>query len=396
MSTTPCWPSITPCCSTDPDRRNTQKLRFVPTADYNGTATFTFKAWDQSTGSAGTYADSTATTAFSTATDTAPITINAINDAPVLADDNPSLTAIDEDDFTSAGDSVAAIVVDGSITDADGSPVESIAITAVDDTNGTWQYSTDNGGTWADVDDTSLAVDHALLLDGTLTGVSTQKLRFVPNADYNGTATFTFKAWDQSTGSAGTYADSAATTAFSTATDTAAITINAINDAPVLADDNPTLTAIDEDDFTSAGDSVAAIVVDGSITDADGSPVESIAITAVDDTNGTWQYSTDNGGTWADVDDTLLAVDHALLLDGTLTGVNTQKLRFVPTADYNGTATFTFKAWDQSTGSAGTYADSAATTAFSTATDTAAITINAINDAGTSPSTTPPRPKVTP
>ena len=76
------------------------------------------------------------------------------------------------------------------------------------------------------------------------------------------------------------------------------------------------LTAIDEDDFTSAGDSVAAIVVDGSITDADGSPVESIAITAVDDTNGTWQYSTDNGGTWADVDDTLLAVDHALLLDG--------------------------------------------------------------------------------
>ena len=53
----------------------------------------------------------------------------------------------------------------------------------------------------------------------------------------------------------------------------------------------------------------------------------------------------------------VLAVDHALLLDGTLGGASTLKLRFVPTANYNGTATFTFKAWDQSTGSAGTYAD---------------------------------------
>ena len=239
----------------------------------------------------------------------------------MLADDNPSLTAIDEDNLTSAGDSVAAIVVDGSITDADGLPVESIAITAVDDTNGTWQYSTDNGATWAE--STTCGRRSRPAARRTLTGQHPEAA-FVPTADYNGTATFTFKAWDQSTGSAGTYADSAATTAFSTASDTASITINAINDAPVLADDNPSLTAIDEDNLTSAGDSVAAIVVDGSITDADGSPVESIAITAVDDTNGTWQYSTDNGATWAAVDDLLLAVDHALLLDGTLTGVNTQ------------------------------------------------------------------------
>ncbi|MCP4340448.1 MAG: DUF4347 domain-containing protein [Desulfobulbaceae bacterium] len=165
-------------------------------------------------------------------------TVINVNDAPNLADDNPTLTVINEDDFTSIGDSVAAIVVDGSITDIDGAAVESIAITDIDDSNGVWQYSTDNGGTWDNVDDGSLAVEHALLLDGTLSGASTQKLRFLPTADYNGSATFVFKAWDQTSGSADTYVNttgSGGSTAFSSATDTAIITINSINDEQVLA-----------------------------------------------------------------------------------------------------------------------------------------------------------------
>ncbi|WP_028470765.1 DUF4347 domain-containing protein, partial [Neptunomonas japonica] len=160
-----------------------------------------------------------------------------VNSAPVLADNTPALTTIDEDNFISIGDSVAAIVVDGSITDVDGSPVESIAITAVEDVNGTWQFSVNNGGTWSDVDDSLLAVDHALLLDGTLSGAATQKLRFVPDGDYNGSASFTFRAWDQTSGSVGNYADTTSngsTTAFSGATDTASITINAVNDEPTL------------------------------------------------------------------------------------------------------------------------------------------------------------------
>ena len=149
----------------------------------------------------------------------------------------------------------------------------------------------------------------------------------------------------------------------------------------MLADASPSLSDIDEGDFASAGDSVAAMVVDGSITDEDGSPVESIAITNVDNANGTWQYSIDNGGTWSNVDDGLLAVDHALLLDGTLTGASTQKLRFVPTLNFDGNATLTFRAWDQSTGTADTYANTTingVATAFSTATDTASITVNPI------------------
>ena len=51
----------------------------------------------------------------------------------------------------------------------------------------------------------------------------------------------------------------------------AQIDVTPENDAPVLADENVTLTSINENDFTSNGDSVSTIVVDGSITDADGS-----------------------------------------------------------------------------------------------------------------------------
>jgi len=56
---------------------------------------------------------------------------------------------------------------------------------------------------------------------------------------------------------------------------------------------SPLLSEIDQGDFDSAGNSVAEIVVDGSISDIDGLPVEAIAVISVDASNGTWQYSID-------------------------------------------------------------------------------------------------------
>ncbi len=70
------------------------------------------------------------------------------------------------------------------------------------------------------------------------------------------------------------------------------------------------------------------------ITDADGTAVTAIAVTAVDNTNGVWQYSTDNGTTWTAFGS--VSASTARLLDGTLTGNDTQKIRFVPTLNYNG------------------------------------------------------------
>ncbi len=201
--------------------------------------------------------------------DTVTINITPANDAPVLdAGQSPVLTAIDEDagdddgsaadgdddganNANNSGTSVAAMVVDGSITDVDGGAVEAIAVTQVDNTNGVWQYSTDNGTSWNNFSGTTgSSVDltaTARLLDGSLSGASTQLVRFVPDANYSGTATITFHAWDKSSGSAGSTADASSTgnaTPFSSASDTASVTINAVNDAPAFTglDGTPSYT----------------------------------------------------------------------------------------------------------------------------------------------------------
>ena len=187
-----------------------------------------------------------------------------VNYAPVLdAGQSPVLTAIDEDDTTSAGTSVAAVVVDGSITDANGA-VEAIAVTVVDNTNGMWQYSTD-GTTWPDFTATTgQSVDiasTARLLDGT------HKVRFVPDANWNGQATLTFRAWDKSSGTAGQTADASsggAGSAFSSATDTASVTVNPVNDVPVAG--FGTALAFDgTDEYVSVPDA-ANLRITGSIT----------------------------------------------------------------------------------------------------------------------------------
>ena len=73
------------------------------------------------------------------------------------------------------------------------------------------------------------------------------------------------------------------------------------NTAPVLLD-NATFTSINEDitDAANTGNTVAELA-SGLITDADFDP-QAIAITGVDNTNGTWQYSIDGGSSWQDID----------------------------------------------------------------------------------------------
>jgi len=64
------------------------------------------------------------------------------------------------------------------------------------------------------------------------------KVRFVPNANYNGTATLTYQAWDQTSGTAGATAavtTAGGSTAYSGASAAATVTVTAVNDAPTLA-----------------------------------------------------------------------------------------------------------------------------------------------------------------
>ncbi len=172
------------------------------------------------------------------------LALSALNTAPLLdASFTPSLPTIIEDVANGAntGTSIADFVVDGSMTDLDGAS-EAIAVTAVDNSNGVWQYSLDDGNTWSNFTNTTgQLVDltsAARLLDGTLSAASTHKIRFVPDTNYNGTSTITFRAWDKSSGTAGGTADTTTNggnSAFSADTDTAAITITADNDTPTLA-----------------------------------------------------------------------------------------------------------------------------------------------------------------
>ena len=156
------------------------------------------------------------------------ITINGVNDAPVLSGAN-NLSPINEDPAANPGTLVSALIA-GQVSDADMGALSGIAVTSVDNSNGAWQYSTDGGSTWNAFGSPSNANARLLSAD------ASSYVRFVPNANWNGTVSgLSFRAWDQTSGSAGSVADASAnggSTAFSSATATASITVNSVNDAP--------------------------------------------------------------------------------------------------------------------------------------------------------------------
>ncbi|MGI9421335.1 MAG: putative Ig domain-containing protein, partial [Geminicoccaceae bacterium] len=157
-----------------------------------------------------------------TVTSTFNLSVDNVNDAPVLnVAPSPTLTAVAANAADPAGDTIADIIVDGSITDADGGAVEAMALTGADDSHGTWEFSINAGSSWTAV--RPVSDNAALLLDGTA------MLRFVPDPGFGGSATFTFRAWDQTTGSNGqTGVDVSAnggTTAFSLLGDTGSIVV---------------------------------------------------------------------------------------------------------------------------------------------------------------------------
>jgi len=154
---------------------------------------------------------------------------------PVLTDTSPSLGTVLEGATDPAGISIAALVVDGSITSDGG--LEAIAVEAVDTSLGTWQYSLDAGATWLTIhaDQLNSGTNTLALLLG-----PNDMLRLLPFGDLIGTLAdaITFRAWDPSLSgdSAGDYVvTTPGTGAFSSASDTAAIIVTAVNDAPSFA-----------------------------------------------------------------------------------------------------------------------------------------------------------------
>ena len=192
------------------------------------------------------------------ATSTFQLSVDNVNDAPVLnVTPSPTLTAVAANATDPAGNTIADIIVDGSITDPDGGAVEAIALTGVDNANGTWEFSTNAGSSWTAVGPVSDSA--ALLLDGTA------MLRFVPDPGYGGSATFTFRAWDETTGGNGqTGVDvsiNGGVTAFSLLSDTASVAVKGttpdlssgaefqVNTATADKQEVPSVTALSDGGF---------------------------------------------------------------------------------------------------------------------------------------------------
>ncbi|NJL60539.1 MAG: DUF5050 domain-containing protein [Methylacidiphilales bacterium] len=159
------------------------------------------------------------------------------NVAPTLTDTNISFT-INEDavsPFGAVGFLVSAIAKLGvNITDPN-SPNTGIALIS-GDTRGTLFYSTNNGLRWNFVDPRSLSNSKALLLSAD----ANTRLYFKPISNFNGTlgSAITFRAWDGSSGQNGALANAGSNggfTVFSTASDVVSITVNSINDVPVVS-----------------------------------------------------------------------------------------------------------------------------------------------------------------
>ena len=362
--------------------RPTDQLRFTPNGANGGTVTVTYRAWDQTSGTAGSKVNASVTggtTAFSSATDAATVTISSVNDSPTITNGSTVVLTGTNEDTTSSGTTASTILTASSWADVDTAAVSGLAITGRTG-NGTWQYSTD-GVTWAGFG--AVSSTNALLI------TSTSQVRYIPDANNGETATFTYKAWDQTSGTASTnatpaYATTASnggSTAFSTGNATASITVTSVNDAPTITNGaTATLTGTTED-TTSSGTTAATILTNVGWADIDTAALSGMAITAQVG-NGTWQYSTD-GVTWRGFG--AVSATNALLIN------STTQVRYIPDGANPETATFNFVAWDQTSGTASTnatpaYANPGAgggTSAYSSQSSTASITVSAVNDAPT-------------
>jgi VCBS repeat-containing protein/predicted outer membrane repeat protein len=162
------------------------------------------------------------------------VTITGVNDAPVLTAVSPTLGTIIANENSAA--TTVSSLLGTSVTDVDTGALRGISVTAATGT-GIWQYST-NGTTWVNFG--SVSANSSLLLR------STDQIRFAGSGTAAGTATMSYVAWDQSTGTAGAKVDlgvtgRGGTTAWSTNSDTATLTLNRVNLAPTATSDSYTL-----------------------------------------------------------------------------------------------------------------------------------------------------------
>ena len=319
------------------------ELRYTPDGTHTGTASITYRAWDATSGSAGTEvstANNGGTTAFSSQTDTASLTVASTQDNVVLTTASPSLGS-------TTASSTAPIIIDVSKFINNGAGTTTIATSPASDAkgialvgvsgSGTWQYSTNGGIIFTTITLTLVSKSSALLLS------STAELQYTPTSE-NETPTITYYGWDASSGTSGGTEDLTTAnalggaTAFSLFSDTASLIVNT---APVLKAAGPSLGSLAANSISNPltvglTSFINNVTGTTTITDADtcGIAVTGTGIVGT----GTWAYSTNNGSTFQSI--SAVSAGSALLLP------NNAQLRYTPDGASTGTASITYYAWD--------------------------------------------------
>lgn len=345
--------------------RSTDYIRFLPSLNASGSAGFSFQAWDQTRGSFGQFANVTldqqsgGNGAFSAQVGQASIVITAVNDPPVLnVTPVVILNPISPNETNPVGTLVSKLL-GSAVTDADAGAVQGIAITKAASSRGQWQYRLN--GTLNFTTITGLSSTNVLYLN------TNDEVRFLPNQGAIGVDTISYRAWDQTVGTRGTYGNPTGVTALSRATESASITYNFTEDRPVL-DTTPDvfLPAIAMNSSNTPGVLVSQFL-GNTIRDVDVTPGFGIAITYADQRNGDWAFTND-GTNWFSL--TGVSNSFAVLLRPT------DRIRFTPSSNFTGLSTFKYKAWDMSNGGFAGNVSSTSTSGFSTATETASIIVN--------------------
>ena len=284
---------------------------FTPPANFAGAASLSVTTNDfGNTGTGGAQSD----------TDLILINVTNINDAPVALPDSYSVNE----------DNTLTVLVAAGVLANDTDPLDSPTDTL----------------------NASKLVDTA---NGLLTLNSDGSFTYVPNANFNGTDSFTYRVGD----SGGTL--NGGNNMGNTVTVT--IAVSAVNDAPVNGVPGTQTTLEDTTRLFNAGNGNLISVAD---VDVAGNPVR-VTLTG---SNGTFSLGGTAGLTFTTGDGTS---DAAMTFTGTLTSVNTALtgLAFAPSSNFAGTATLTMTTTDQgSTGAGGALSD----------TDTISITVTGVND----------------
>jgi hypothetical protein len=358
------------------DAAGQNKIRFVPNADWNGTTTITFRAWDQSDSASNASLVSIPpngtppgdTSAYSANSATAQLTVTPVNDPPFATSTSTNWTnPLQEDNFPSYPEITLTDLKPGPNTATDETS-QTMSVSAnlqviSGPMSGTFWYSV-NGGSFTTTAPTGLSINDDVVV------------QFQPAANASGDANIVITIQDSG--------GAQATLTFS-------LQITPQNDAPVLGVGPWNLGTIVEDPPSNPGISIRQFIANnsGMISDADDAPPgyfdpRGIAITAFDNSNGTWQYSTNGGASWFNLpslspgDGLVLAADAA----------DQTRIRFVPNPDWNGTTTITFRAWDQSdtwpNGTVVTFPANGTppndTSPYSSTTATAQLTVTPVND----------------